>query len=179
MAFTIRVADHDEAYKVIQAIQGFINRSRFTLNLQRGQGGKYGGISVERKGKCLLVAIRGIRLKAKKDYCGNHAGPCRLTFSQHKRHTFLEGLDWVSWNDMLNDALDSIGHNGDTASTSCIIRKGRCRRMDYFGKDAGEFFKDSNNYENHCNRSPVQSSYQAGTPGIFGWLEEELQAAAS
>lgn len=178
MAFTIRVKDHAEASKVIEAVLSHLERSRFRLS-GSSSFGNAGGIAFEGKGQRLFVAIRGIRLRIKKGYCGNHAGPCRLTGRKHKRADYLEGLDWVSWNDMLNDALDSIGHDGDVRSTTCILRWGRKRRIEYVsGTYGGEWDRDTEDrfYVDCIGKTPPETIYPYGTPGIIGWGVECVEA---
>jgi len=169
----IRCKSREEANNVCYLILSYIRRSRFTLSSSAGYG-RPGGIWTVRVGKRWFVKIAGIRLREAKDNCGNHAGPCRLTWKKHQKRNFLEGLDWVSFDDMLNDALDSISHDGDVSSTVCIIRKGRLRRVAYYGVDGGEFFKDSDDFEDWCGKQAPRSKYQPGTPGIFGWEAETV-----
>lgn len=109
-----------------------------------------------------------------KDYCGQHGGPCQVPFGgprPHKKSKCLEGLDWVSFNDMINDALDSIGHDGNVASSVCIIRKGRKRRMMYDCGGDGDWDKDTDDefYTDNCGMPPIISAHTEGTPGILGY----------
>ena len=179
MAFVIKCRSAKEARTVADVVRQFIARSRFVVPET--------GIMIQANRGEAAVSILGIRLKQTKCYCGNHAGPCRLTGKKHKRARLLEGLDWVSWNDMLNDALDSIGHNGNAASSHCIIRKGRKRRTDYASKDGGgEWEKDADEqcYVDCIGQLPSKTKYPNGTPGIIGWesncsdspYEEEVAA---
>src|SRR4051812_42228821 len=121
MAFVIQCRSIGVAERTLNTLRDYIDRSRFTVRV----------LEVEEKRRSTRVIVRDVRLREKKDYCGNHAGPCPLTGRKHTRLRYLEGLDWVSWNDMLNDALDSLGHDGNVASSHCIIRKDSRRRMDY------------------------------------------------
>lgn len=152
--YHVKCQNLSEAQQVQNVIMVYLDKSRFIAKLT---------IEPER------VNFSTIRLKEKKGYCGNHAGVCRLTGNKHKRMNYLEGLDWVSFNDMVNDALDSINHNGNVSSSVCEVRNGTDRRMDYYGVESGEFHKVGDWYENHCGKEAPQSEYHQGTPGIFGW----------
>lgn len=161
MAFIIKCKSAVEAENVRLTISDFLTRSRFTI----------GSMSTEYS-RGFQVEIRDIRLKVSKGYCGNHAGPCKVQGGKRRKMSCLEGLDWVSWNDMLNDALDSIHHDGSARSSLCIIRKGKKRRTSYSGyDDTGEWFRDasSHDYIDNCGKEPIQSDYPEGTPGIIGW----------
>lgn len=45
--------------------------------------------------------------------------------------SFLGGLDWMEFNDTLNDCLDHYGIKADVATSRCILRKGFSRRTEY------------------------------------------------
>lgn len=173
MAYDIHCTDMDQANLVVKTLNDYMSRSRFTIGIT-GSYGNPGGITIEHRTKTrVVVAIRAVRLKQKKDNCGNHCGPCRLTWKPHKKATTLEGLDWVSFNDMVNDALDSINHRGNVASTACIVRKAGKRRMGYFGNPGFDFDKDTDHYSDYCELpSPGASDHECGTPGIVGWSIE-------
>lgn len=133
--------------------------SRFTMELERVPGKR-----VHR------VMIRNVRLRESKHYCGAHAGPCQINPLFHKPHRkakFLEGADWVAFNDMLNDLLDEMGIHADVSSSVCVIRKGLERCVEYDGKD-GQDFNKFGRYAN-CIGQQVKAKYPAGTPGIDEW----------
>lgn len=167
MAFVIRCKSHEDALRVEQVVGQHLARSRFTLTTVRCRG----GMRVEWTGSRYQVAIRGVRLRQIKDYCGSHAGPCLLTGRKHRHSRYLEGLDWVSFNDMVNDALDSIDFDGDAGSPVCNIRKGRERRVEYTADQNGDWHREGDymDYVDCCGQPPVASGYVEGTPGIFGW----------
>lgn len=174
----IRCQTHDQAVRVIQVLDQYLARSRFNLNGHAWFGGD-NGMTIRTKGRRTWVVINGVRLNIPKGYCGNHCGPCQVRFGGAKKHKtlpFLEGLDWVSFDDMVNDALDSIHHDGDVASGVCVVRKGKRRRMDYYGRDGGEFDREGYDYEDFCGRTAPPSEYQEGTPGIIGWGKECTEA---
>lgn len=172
MAFEIFCKDEKEATEAMDAIASLVERSRFYISSQRVYYGRPGGMWIERKKRSFVVSIRGIRLKEAKGYCGQHSGACRLTGRSHPINHILEGLDWISWNNLLNDALDSIGHRGRAQSSHVIIRKDGRRRISYYSSNsAGDFNKDAD-YQDYLDciggETPI-TEYDEGTPGIFGW----------
>jgi len=116
-----------------------------------------------------------IRLKSKKHYCGNHPGPCRLTGRRHVSRNYLEGLDWCSFNDMVNDLLDRLGMEADVRSSTCWVRKGGRRRIAYgmsvglFGHAGWQPDGDERDYLDCRLKEAPETEYPVGTPGIFGW----------
>lgn len=55
------------------------------------------------------VKVTEVRLRNAKHFCGQHPGPCPVLFGgprPHRKHKFLEGLDWVGFNQMFNDLMD-------------------------------------------------------------------------
>lgn len=53
------------------------------------------------------VELRGVRLLQAKPYCGNHAGPCVLG-RPLRSYRYLEGEDWIAFNEIVNDVLDKL-----------------------------------------------------------------------
>lgn len=97
-------------------VEHWLSKSRFTASVETGKG---------------RVKLRTIRLKIAKPYCGNHAFLCPFDGRRKRRATFLEGADWVDFNDQLNDLLDSLEIDAIVASSVCTIREGRNRRVSY------------------------------------------------
>jgi hypothetical protein len=103
--------------------------SRFHAHVELGTLGK----------KDRGVKITCVRLKRRKPYCGAHPGPCLNTGRRHSNATFLEGLDWVGFNALLNDLLDAHSVNADVFSYNretlkggkYFVRVGRTRRVRY------------------------------------------------
>lgn len=176
MAYEIRVLSKD-GLLVSEALREKINKSRFCVEgTQRAVA--WSVISMCR-GKITKIALSGIRLRQKKDYCGNHAGPCLVQGGRHAHTRFLEGLDWVSFNDMVNDVLDVLNVDGDIRSGGwgfhgTVVRKDGRRRVVYFdGELPGVFDSDgdANCFEdNRGMKRHVESDYTCGTPGYIGWL---------
>lgn len=122
------------------------------------------------------ITIHDVRLKEKKDYCGNHpfACPVRPFETKHKKLKYLEGADWVGFNDMVNDVLDSLEVAANVQSSLVIIRKGNKRAVRYWGH-ATNFFnnewnKDTGDFENWIGRKAPRSQFPEGTPGIAEYL---------
>lgn len=152
------IASNDIAW----ALSGRIANSRFTAEVDPGR----------RK-----VTIRKVRLLKKKLYCGNHPKACELVIhGKHKRLDFLEGADWVEFNDLVNDVLDRMDVECHVESAVCIVRKGRRRRVEYdanvqqangnwqWDKDGPDY-----HYADNCGsteENQMISTFPFGTPGI-------------
>jgi len=156
MGFFISLKDKSRIDEVCSEIVRVKETSRFNFGIERIKGRiKLGG-----KG------VAGVRLKESKDYCGAHAGPCKFTGIQekHRKLKFLEGADWVAFNDMVNDILDRMGIEANVASSVCVIRKGLLRRTNYGSFGHGDFKKDEDAYA-IVTSGKFKSSYPVGTPG--------------
>lgn len=144
-------------YDISYAFHNTISKSRFTANLQF-------------IGKNIKIA--DIRLKESKPYCGNHPAACERGGS-HRKAKYLEGADWIEFNDLLNDCLDSLNCSANVASSVCIIRKGLLRRTHYGYKPhptaifANVWNKDDPAYYEDGRKSKLKSSFPSGTPGII------------
>ena len=178
MAYTISVRSEPEALQVVATLYSYLDRSRFTV-------GRIETVKRPRKG--VDVRLYSIRLKTAKDYCGSHPGPCRFTGRKHKSFRFLEGLDWCSFNDMVNDMLDRLDMEAGVRSSTCWIRKGGKRRINYgmtvgfFGHVDWQPDGDESDYQDCCLKEAPPTEHPTGTPGIFGWQvwhTEETSAAA-
>jgi hypothetical protein len=117
------------------------------------------------------VRFDTIRLKKSKHYCGNHAGPCQINPAFEKPHIkgkWLEGADWVAFNDMINDTLDFLQFDADVSSSTCKIRIGLMRCIEYIGEDGADFQR--NGVYRNCLNVKVKTKYPNGTPGIDTWV---------
>lgn len=146
--------------------------------------------------RSLSLKISTVRLKKKKDYCGQHPNACVANpFIGPKKHritTYLEGTDWVAFNDMLNDLCDEHRIEADIWSESIEfrgkmrIRKGQLRLHTYRSEPKSngivEFWHwNTNNpncdYDNRFGQmTRERSSYPNGTPGIPEWLLDREEA---
>lgn len=127
------------------------------------------------------LKISEVRLRNKKDYCGAHPGPCLVTGKKHIRAAYLEGLDWVGFNALVNDTLDATSteatvftYNRESRETRYFVRRGRLRRVRYPYEYAvsGRFAHWTQGgdlaFEDHCGKPPPEIDYSAtlnGTPG--------------
>ena len=120
----------------------------------------------ERKGR-VEYKLRSIRLKNPKPYCGNHPNACETTNGKTRKSKFLEGADWVQFDDMLNDWADEILLSATIKSTACLIRKGKERRVEYSGSNGQEWDYEGV-YKDYTLVCPhPKSSYPLNTPGSY------------
>lgn len=138
------------------------------------------------------VKIRTVRLREKKDYCGQHPGPCVVTpfrERKHSRASYLEGADWVGFNRLLNDLCDDFGWECDIWSHSMEfkgkmrIRLGRLRRFRYeaevvsdFGHQAWMPRGEDSDFIDRVGKSPPADEYPEDTPGLAEWRPEPANA---
>lgn len=87
-----------------------------------------------------LLELPRVRLKDRKEYCGNHPGECQVSpFGERpkKRTKFLEWDDWVEFHGIVNDVLDQHQVSADVwskpqdAKGKFYMRRGRQRRHRY------------------------------------------------
>jgi hypothetical protein len=131
------------------------------------------------------VVVKGVRLRHKRDYCGQHPGPCVATpFPRpHRRSSCLQGADWVGFNRLINDLCDEGGWAVDAWSTSTEfsgkmrIRLGTRRRTRYgseyagpFGRQVWQAFGDEEeDFADRCGGKAPPEVYPEGTPGEPTW----------
>jgi hypothetical protein len=171
MAYIIdRIAGRRRPATVVNALVQALARTRFVCTIRLDGPG--------------VVRLDPVRLFEKKDYCGNHPGPCPVRFGgerPHRHFAYLEGADWVALNDLVNDVLDRLEVEARVASTTCVIRRNRRRRVHYGqvsfvqSGNPGRTFVDwartgaDSDYEDWCGRRGApRSAYVAGTPGYYG-----------
>lgn len=129
-------------------------------------------VEVEEVGKT-RIKIRNVRLRESKRYCGNHPYACDIETG--RKGKYLEGSDWVEFNDLLNDVLDGLHVGAWVRSSVCEIRRGTERRISYDGYLANSFnnefqwYKQGEDweYEDHCGSVAPNSEFPLGTPGIY------------
>lgn len=120
------------------------------------------------------VSIQQVRLKEKKEYCGNHPKACERPHSgKHRKMTCLEGADWVEFNEALNDLLDRLEVSAQVSASrtsGCIIRKGNRRRIEYRADKQlfdGTWQWNYDDPEDCWSSGPQPSRFPSGTPGIY------------
>jgi hypothetical protein len=160
MAFVIKNIDGSTPGDIHAAISAALRKSRFTARID---------YSVNK------VSIHDVRLKESKDYCGNHPYACPVRpggHQAHKRQKFLEGADWVAFNDGINNVLDGLGVSANVASSLVVIRKGLERCVSYYGHSQNGISNEWDKqgfYENHIGKPHPKAEYPEGTPGIYSW----------
>jgi hypothetical protein len=120
------------------------------------------------------VTIHNVRLREAKPYCGNHPNACEIGGADRKMK-YLEGVDWVSFNDFLNDILDDMEVSASIVSSRIVwIRKGNKRRICYGSHqmEHSDFYiwdyqGEEEDYENWCGKEAPDSIYPLGTPGEY------------
>lgn len=126
------------------------------------------------------LSVKQIRLKESKEYCGNHPIACEVTPGNNLRKAnYLEGADWVEFNDLLNDVCDWFGVSANIRSAVCIVRKGVARRTHYGYVSTGrintpwEWSLDEEDkfYLDYCGNFSPDSSFPDGTPGIYDRID--------
>lgn len=145
-------------------LQKMVDNSRFTV----------GDIEIHGERKP-WIKIREVRLREKKHYCGNHpfACPVRPWPQRHANAVYLEGADWVEWNDRVNDVLDEMGLGANVKTAVCVIRKDTKRRISYDGWFINQWNAvwdreaDSDEYVDYCGRKAPASWYPEDTPGNY------------
>jgi len=175
---------HPEVVK--KELEELLKQSRFTARLDV----EFSPNQVRNKH---VLKISNVRLRRKKGYCGQHPNACvvRLIPKKHIRAHYLEGADWVAFDDMLNDLCDRKCWEADIWSKSLefrgkmVIRKGRRRRIAYHSEcrivgggwphyQWDTTFRDEDFADRIGQESP-RSVYPDGTPGLAEWeLDAEL-----
>lgn len=160
----ISLKDDTSSELLVGAIHNAFRDSRFTL-------GEIAIIGPRR------IKIREIRLVEKKKYCGNHPNECLVDIGPRGRaqgrRDFLEGTDWVDFNDRLNDVLDALSVGARVRSSEVEIRSGYCRRIAYDSHMIGRFWQwdmygdPFHHYEDWCGKVAPASEYPSGTPGEY------------
>lgn len=157
---------------VASAIANHFHNSRFKLFVSWAGG---------------TINLSKIRLNQSKAYCGNHAKACEGPHNtKHAKRRFLEGADWVDFNDQVNTVLDhfpndqgGLGVESYVSSVVCVIRIGSRRRIRYEanshrgvpGQPNFEWVWDKHGPEDHfgnyCGKLAPPSWFPEGTPGIY------------
>ncbi len=171
----IKCKNPDDRSKVVKAIKAKLEESRFTADV----------FEMNHHQHRLVIRLENIRLVDKKDYCGAHPNECQVN-RPHKTTRYLEGGDWIGWNDMLNDVLDRMKMDADAWSYNresrgggkYPIRLGLCRRTNYESEMVCQwgrtFFHwdsavNADDFTNYCGKKAPRSTYPDGTPGLATW----------
>lgn len=118
------------------------------------------------------IKVAQVRLREKKAYCGNHPKACENAFGRHAKAAYLEGADWVEFNDLLNDVLDELRVAAKVESRVVNLRLGTQRRVKYDGNNfvgnawQWDKFGPEWHYECGFGKTMGASKFPFGTPGI-------------
>lgn len=172
MYITCKDRGNDE--RVASLVVGVMRLSRFKATVRQDRRG---------------VHISCVRLKRAKPYCGQHPGPCLAFGRRHIKATYLEGLDWVGWNNLINDALDRHAieadvwsYNRESLEHRYFVRRGRQRRVSYpfeYRSNFAHWTQGGDNcFADYCGKEPPDPDIALegldGTPGYPCYsLEEE------
>lgn len=148
-------------------------------------------ISLAKSGE--LIYVKGIKLKEGKQFCGNHPAACERLGGRHHKMRFLEGADWVEFNDCVNDLLDTLVvsaviqssvRDGTTDRLPLRIRCGMHRRSVYTSgyfngsrssPNENHVWTGRGNHDAHyavnsgfdCSRPEKDNAeFPTGTPGV-------------
>lgn len=165
----------DDREKITTAVRAWLAESRFTADLYPQRHHKHGS----------AIEIRVVRKRKRADYCGQHPGACRANGRPHRHYCYLQGADWIGFNDGLNDVLDKLNVEADVwsynrecyPSGQYFIRHGKKRRTlyDSVWLNSGPVLweRDTDCFEDHCGKEAPPSEYPSGTPGIASWRPED------
>lgn len=157
----ITIKDNTPIGFLALALEDMIEHSRFTADVETKDGSK-------------VINVRNVRLRERKPYCGNHPAACEAFAPRaHSNRTYLEGADWVEWNDRINDLLDAHECSAFVRTSVCVIRRGRCRRTYYeytsngFGQNTWIKEPDPVDMYDCIGQHAPDSWFPSGTPGIY------------
>jgi hypothetical protein len=152
----ITIKDNTHPLVVRQALMDALSSSRFTFDSE--------SIDYRR------FKIVNVRLRSSKAYCGNHPGACQID-GKDRRGSYLEGADWVEFNDMLNDVLDRLKVDARVESSVVLVRRGRERCVEYLYVQhpwRNAEWEKIGIYKDYCGKKAPMSKFPEGTPGIYG-----------
>jgi len=189
MAFEIRIRggkttvpavdDNSDPLNVRLALVRNLQKSRFDASVHDRPPKR----TERADGVTAVVTLHEIRLRESKPYCGNHPAECQDQGHRRKafgggKTKFLEGADWIGFNDLVNDTLDALGVDAD-AGSFIQIRRGRRRRIRYEYHQRGgvrnEWDREGldRHYEDFCGKPAPDTIFPKGTPGLAKWRAEE------
>ncbi len=163
----VQLQDDTDIRTLILAIGIGFNETRFDVRNIRNDRGK-------------RIVVSQVFLKDSKEWCGSHPNACEI-IERSRKARWLEGADWVEFNDRLNDVLDALSIEARVYATRVPveIRDGLKRRINYdshifnanhpiFGV-VWEWDKDGeeDDYEDWCGKVAPNSTWPEGTPGLY------------
>jgi hypothetical protein len=181
----IRCKNPSDNVKACIALKDKLEESRFTATV----------FPMSHRRHKEVVRIETVRLRIKKDYCGQHPCAC-VAVRKHRKGHWLEGADWIGFNDLLNLVLDELQLDADVwsynrearLSNKYMVRIGRKRRICYGEKAITHhwqtfFLWDGKihacDFEDCIGKQPPQTEYPYGTPGLAEWRRDAELALTS
>ena len=157
---------------IIRDIKRSLEHSRFTVGELRETDRPKG------------IIITQVRLRSRKLFCGAHPAACNGPERTHRKHSFLEGADWVEFNDFINNILDRLLVSAMFTSSSqefkgkMYLRKGAHRRCSYehiylpgAGPRANAVWEADSKYPQHWTigfgKDVPPSEFDPETPGNY------------
>lgn len=174
----IRLKDLVRSVSVLRMLRAKLEKSRFTAHVSE---------LYNHPRHRYVIEVRNVRLRERKEYCGQHPCACPVLpfLKRHQTGRWLEGADWIGFNDMLNDVLDRCAvsadvwsYNREAGSGKYFIRRDEKRRTRYMeavieGIDILAFRWDITfdplDFEDYCGRKAPRSDFPYGTPGLAEW----------
>jgi hypothetical protein len=173
--------------RVERLFEHYLPKSRFRLLFDRQRVSQR--ISAKPYAESFALRLLQIRLKNKKYYCGQHPGPCPINriFAPppHPLCHLLEGLDWVSLDDMVNDILDRhsiealVWSHGTEFDRKFFIRRHQQRRTNYpmrlfrypdvWAWETHQSLAEWDSSHFGVSNDATRSRYPEGTPGVPEW----------
>lgn len=190
MSYNIWIESALEAPKFGQQLTELVDRSRFHIGSWDFTLGKeprrQPGRQCKRHG--FVWRLKLIRLRQPKDYCGQHAFSCAVANpgrrQKHRHYSYLEGADWVAFNDMINDVLDDLNLSAEVWSNArnrdngINVRHGYLRCVEYLAsaEQGGDWLKEGH-FKDRRNKKRRRAKYPRGTPGNPRYLAEPILEA--
>lgn len=177
MAFTIRFPQTfavENTIKTVNRLKAIVAKDdRFCFQVE-GPQLSFKGLPKNSKSPRVCLILRRIRLLKKKPYCGQHADVCIANGRKKPNATYLEWEDWIQFNGLINDWLDSdwnlksaeVWSNPQETKGTFWIRKEGKRRIRY---------EWDTKYDGYGRRL---QTWNNGTPDQFEPLDEDERIAA-
>ena len=116
MAYTILISSAAPIDLLVGQLTTRIKQdNRFRFQVGR-LGTSFFGLGKNAEGPRQFFTLKNIRLLRKKEYCGNHFGPCLVLDRKKPTSSYLECSDWIEFNNLINEFLDSISYDSEVYS---------------------------------------------------------------
>ena len=186
MAYNVWLEEPATAVNFGIAFHNLLALSRFrigstTFDFNCKENRRQPGRARRRRGQ--LWRFRNIRLRHVKDYCGQHAFSCAVANpgrppGRHRHAAYLEGADWVAFNDMVNDVLDDLNVSAEVWSDARNVERGvsvrhgfrRCVEYQASLAQGGDWLREGVFADWRKRKKRRRAKYPAGTPGLAKYL---------